>query len=201
MSRLPTALFICAGLGLAVPVAAQMNPMNAPGWTASKDTYIQARTNAEAQYKVDRDACTSLSGNAKDICVTQAKGRDATAKADAAAAFQNTPKAREKARVAHADATYRNAIEKCDDLAGNPKDVCVKQAKATFTKGKAEAKVDRVTADTRMESATKRMDAREEANTDVRDAQYQVAKEKCDALAGSAKDSCVGEAKLQYGKS
>jgi hypothetical protein len=201
MSRLLISLLVSAGLGVALSVAAQTSPTSAPGWAASKDAYIRARTNADAQYKVDKDACSSLAGNAKDICVTQAKGRDATAKADAAAAFQNTPRAREHARVAHADANYRNAIEKCDDLAGNTKDVCVKEAKAAFTKGKAEAKVDRVTADTRTESATKRMDAREEANTDIRDAEYQVAKEKCDALAGSAKESCVSGAKVQYGKS
>ena len=37
--------------------------------------------------------------------------------------------------------------------------------------------------------------------TDKRDADYKVAVEKCDALAGSAKDACVKDAKVRYGKS
>jgi len=35
---------------------------------------------------------------------------------------------------------------------------------------------------------------------DKRDADYAVAKEKCDALSGNAKELCVNEAKKHYGK-
>lgn len=148
-----------------------------------------------------KDACSSLSGNAKDICAAEAEGKHSIAKADVRAAYENTPKARETARVAHAQANYNVVIEKCDDLAGNRKDVCVKEAKAELVKGKADAKVDRVTADTRHDAATKQADARKDAHADKRDADYEVAVEKCDALAGPAKDSCVSDAKAQYGKS
>jgi hypothetical protein len=200
MSKLMIALFVSAGLGFAGSAAAQMYAPKATSTPMSKENYTMAKTNADAQYKIDKDACSSLSGNAKDICVAEAKGKDNVAKADAEAAYANTPKARENARVAHAQATYDVAIEKCDDLAGNRKDVCVKEAKAALVKGKADAKVDRVAADTSHEAATKQADARKEANTDKRDAEYKVALEKCDALAGSAKDACVGNAKAQYGK-
>ena len=166
----------------------------------SKATYTQAVKDADAQYKIDKDACSSLSGNAKDICVAEAKGKDSVAKADAEAAYENTPKARENARVAHAQATYDVAIEKCDDLAGNRKDVCVKEAKAELVKGKANAKVDRVAADTNKDAATKQAEARKDASADKREADYKVAIEKCDALAGAAKDACVSNAKSQYGK-
>jgi hypothetical protein len=173
----------------------------APSTPMSKDSYTTAKKNADAQYKIDNDACSSLSGNAKDICAAAAKGKDIIAKAEAEAAYENTPKARESARVAHAQASYDVAIEKCDDLAGNPKDVCVKEAQAQLVKGKADAKVDRVVADTRHEAATKQAEASKEANADKREAEYKVAIEKCDALAGAAKDSCVGNAKVQFGKS
>ena len=123
------------------------------------------------------------------------------AKAEAEAAYKHTPKARESARVAQAQANYNVAIEKCDDLAGNRKDVCVKEAKAELVKGKANAKVDRVAADTSHEAATKQAEARKDASADKRDAEYKVAIEKCDALAGSAKDACVSNAKVQFGKS
>ena len=134
-------------------------------------------------------------------CVAEAKGKENVAKAEAEAAYEGTPKSREHARIAHAEASYQVSIEKCDDQAGNLKDVCVKEAKAALVKGKANAKVDRVTADTRQDAAVKQADARNEANADKRDADYVVAIEKCDALAGPSKDACVSSAKVQFGKS
>jgi hypothetical protein len=192
------ALFLAAGLGVAGTAAAQMNsPMTAP---ISKVTYTQAVKDADAQYKSDKDACASFSGNAKDICLAEAKGKASVAKADAEAAYKHTPKAREKARIAHAQANYNVAIEKCDDLGGNRKDVCVKEAKSELVKGKANAKVDRVAGDTNKEAATKQAEARKDASADKREAEYKVAIEKCDALAGPAKEACVSSAKSQYGK-
>ena len=209
MSKLMIALFVTAGLGFAGPGTAQtytskttLAPMSKTTSTPmSKETYAMAKTNADAQYKLDKDACSSLNGNAKDICVAEAKGKENVAKAEAEAAYKNTPKARENARVAHAQASYNVAIEKCDDLAGNRKDVCIKEAKAGLVRGKADAKVDRVAADTRKDAATKQAEASKEANADKRDAEYKVAIEKCDALSGPAKDSCVSNAKAQFGKS
>jgi len=198
MSKLMIALFVTAGLGFAGASAAQMNaPMTAP---ISKASYTQAVKDADAQYKIDKDACSSLSGNAKDICVAEAKGKENVAKADAEAAYKHTPKARENARIAHAQASYNVAIEKCDDLAGNRKDVCVKEAKSELVKGKANAKVDRVAADTNKEAATKQAEARKDASADKREADYKVAIEKCDALAGAAKDACISSAKSRYGQ-
>src|ERR1700693_5600857 len=206
MSKLMIALFVAAGLGLTgcamqrdAPMAAT-KPM-APTAPITKDAYDLAVKNADAQYKMDKDACSSRSGNAKDVCLADANGKEKVAKADAEAAYKNTPKVREDARVTRAEATYNVAKEKCDELAGNPKDVCVKEANAVLVKAKADAKVDRVTGDTRQDAAAKQADARKDANADKRDADYKVALEKCDALAGPAKDSCISNAKAQYGKS
>jgi len=201
MSKLMIALFVAAGLGVAGSAAAQTYSTTAAPTPMTKDNFTIARSNADAQYKLDKEACTSLSGNAKDICAAEAKGRDHAAKADAEAAYENTPKARQNARVAHAQATYDVSIEKCDDLAGNRKDVCVKEAKAELVTRKADARVDRVSADARQESGSKQAEARRDASADKRDAGYKVAIEKCDALAGPAKDACVGTAKVEFGKS
>jgi hypothetical protein len=190
-SNLVMAMVAAAGLCLAGGTHAQ---------AMSKDARDMAIKNAESQYKMDKATCDALSGNAKDICVEEAKGKEKVAKADAEAAFENTPKARENAREARADANYEVAKEKCDDLAGNAKDVCMKEAKATLTKAKADAKVDRVAADTRKDSADKTAEAKREAATDKRDADYKVAIEKCDAFAGAVKDTCVRDAKVRFGK-
>jgi hypothetical protein len=167
----------------------------------TKDAYDVAVKNADAQGKMDKDACLSRTGNAKDICLAEANGKEKVAKADAEAAFKNTPNAREDMRDTRAEATYGVAKQKCDALAGNPKDVCVKEADAALVKAKADAKVDRVAADANKDAATKQADAAKEASADKRNVDYKVAIEKCDAFAGAAKDSCVSSAKSQFGKS
>ena len=88
-----------------------------------------------------------------------------------------------------ADAAYRVAKEKCDDLSGNAKDVCVADAKAQHEKSKAMATEQR-----------KVSEARSDARADSRDAEYKAAKERCDTYAGDAKDRCVADAKARYGK-
>ena len=166
----------------------------------SKDAHDTAYKNAESQYKTDKAPCGSMSGNAKDICKEEAKGKEKVAKAEADAAYKNTPKAREAARMAHADAAYDVAKEKCDDLSGNQKDVCVKEAKAAHVKAKADAKVDRVAADTHNTATEKTAAASRDAAEDKRDADYKVAVEKCDALAGPPRTRASPDAKAKYGK-
>ena len=53
---------------------------------------------------------------------------------------------------------------------------------------------------TSQDAATKQAEARNEANADKRDAEYKVAIEKCDALAGQAKTDCGASAKARFGK-
>jgi len=190
-AKLMTALLVAAGLTGAGGAWAQ------PG---NKDARDAAIRNADAQYRMDKAACDALAGNAKDICVEDAKGKEKVAKAEAEAAYDNTPRMREKARAARADAAYEVAKEKCDDLSGNPKDVCIKEAKAAHVKALADAKVDRIASDERRAGSEKTMAARREAAEDKRDADYKVAIEKCDALAGDPKDACVRDAKVRYGK-
>src|SRR5439155_7565119 len=203
MSKLMIALLMTAGLSLAGCAAQREAPTAAtkPMAPISKEAYDTAVRNAETQYKIDKEASASGSGNAKDICLAEASGREKMAKADAEAAYKSTPKAREDARIARAEAAHDVAKQRCDERTGNAKDVCVKEADATLAKAKADARVDRVAADTREESAKKQGDAQVKAAEEKREADYKVAVEKCDALSGSAKSTCVNEAKLRYGKS
>jgi hypothetical protein len=194
MSKLLISLLAAAGIAFA-------GAANAAGSSAmSRDTYKADKDKIEAQYKSDKAQCDSMSGNAKDVCKAEAKGKEKVAKADLEAEYKNSDKARYDARMAKADADYDVAKEKCDDLKGNDKDVCVKQAKATHTKAKADAKVAKVDNKTAANASEKRAEARQDAREDTRDAQYKVAKEKCDAMSGAAKDQCIKDAKAHYGK-
>jgi hypothetical protein len=188
-ATLMTALLAAASLTVATGAWAE---------TGSKNSRDAAVRNAEAEYKMDKATCDKLSGNAKDVCIEVAKGQEKVAKAEAEAAYDNTPKAREKVRVARADAAYDVAKEKCDDLAGNAKDVCVKEAKASHVKALADAKVERTVSEERLDASDRTMAARREAAEDKREADYKVAVEKCDALAGTAKDACIREAKSRF---
>ncbi len=190
MSKLMISLLAAAGIAFAGAAQAADNK------TMSRDAYKADKDKIEAQYKADKDHCSGMSGNAKDVCQKEAKGKEKVAKAELEANYKNTDKARADVMKAKADAEYDVAKEKCDDLSGNQKDVCVKEAKATYTKMKGDAKVMKVSDKT----AEKRADAKKDAREDTRDAQYKVAVEKCDAMSGAAKDQCVKQAKVQFGK-
>ena len=167
----------------------------------SKDARDQAIKAADAQYKTDKAACDGADrqrqGHLPGRGQGQGEGRQGRSRGDATKARRRRART---ARMARADANYEVAKEKCDDLAGNAKDVCVKEAKAAHVKAKADAKVDRVAADSSNTAVQKTAEARKDAAEDKRDADYKVAVEKCDALAGDAKDACVRDAKARFGK-
>lgn len=156
----------------------------------SSDQYKTVVKQAEADYKAANESCKQMKGNTKDVCVAEAKATQKKAKAQAEADHKNDAKSRESAVVAAAEADYDVAKAKCGAQTGNEKDVCMKEAKAAETRAKADAKAGR-----------KSNDAMADAKSDKRDADYKVAKEKCDAMSGDAKDRCTAEAKAKFGKS
>ena len=110
---------------------------------------------AEAAYAVAKERCDDQSGNAKHVCIKEAKaveikaladakmGKEiGEAKKDAAAEKRDTDtkmgkeigEAKKDAAVDKLDADYTVAIEKCDALAGDAKSACIAAAKAKFGK-------------------------------------------------------------------
>ncbi len=158
--------------------------------TMTQADYKASESRIKSEYKADKIACGSLAGNAKDICKEEAEGKEEIALAELE--YRHTGKAEDHNNLmkVKAEAAYEVAEEKCDDLAGNAKDVCVTQAKAVETKALADAKLDKKVSAAMTESAD-----------DKRDANYKVAAEKCDALAGDAKANCMSAAKMRFGKS
>ena len=157
--------------------------------TMTKADYNAGKTRISADYKSDQAACASLTANAKDICVQEAKGKKKVALAELEYGYTGKAADRNKVLVAKAESAYAVAKEKCDDKSGNAKDVCVKEAKAIETKALADAKMGKEVGE-----------AKKDAAADKLDADYKVAIEKCDALAGDAKGSCVAAAKAKFGK-
>src|SRR5689334_17763430 len=82
----------------------------------------------EAQYKADKAKCDGMSGNAKDVCEKEAKGKEKVAKAELDAKKDPSARNQRKVEEARADAKYDVAKERCDDMKGNEKDACQKDA-------------------------------------------------------------------------
>lgn len=195
-------------IALAVSLALSTGAM---AQSLSKSDYKAGKDKIAAEYKLAKTNCALLSGNPKDICVAEAKGKENVARAELEASYKPTREHRYDVSIAKAKADYAVAKERCDDKAGNAKDVCLKEAKAAMTSAEADAKVQLKTSDANATAAKTSAEARSKANeqtTDANkdataakvDAEYKVAKEKCDTLAGNAKDVCLNEAKVRFGK-
>lgn len=177
----------------------------------TKVEYKTGKTEISAKLKADKLACDSQTGNAKDICVQEAKGMEKVALAELEANYQPSTKHSYNVAEARAKAAFEVAKEKCDDQTGNAKDVCRKEADANHTAAIAEAKLIQKTTANNGQAAEKISDAKttaqdknasavKSANTDIRDADYKTAIEKCDAFAGDVKSKCVTDAKTRFNK-
>jgi hyperosmotically inducible protein len=82
-------------------------------------------------------------------------------------------------------ADYKTATAKCSGMNGNDKDICTAEAKAA----RARAEADAIAQYNNTEKG------RASSRTKVADADYAVAKAKCDAMNGAEKDSCMNNAK------
>ena len=198
-----TAIAVAIGLVFSAGAMAQ---------SLSNDAYKAAKDRIAVEYATAKTNCDSLSGNGKDICITEAKGQEKVAKAELEARYEKpTAENHYQALAAKAEADYAVANEKCDDKAGNDKDVCVKEAKAVETRVKADAEAQmkiseanqaasEKSAEAGMKASAEGAEARQEATTEKVDANYAVAKAKCGSLASDDKERCMDEAKAKYGK-
>ena len=104
-----------------------------------------------------------------------------------AAAPAATPEAKleyQKASDA-AKAAYKAASARCDGITGNPKDVCMAEAKAARVRAEEEANAH----------YRNTLKAYTASRLKIADANYELDKVKCDALTGNDKDVCIKQAK------
>ncbi len=155
--------------------------------TLTKPVYTAAKDEVKAMFKVERDKCDTLAGNAKDVCVERAKGQEKVALANLE--YQHTGKVKDRNDYLESryEARYKIAKEMCDDKTGNAKDVCVAEAKAEHDKAKADLKANKAVAEAQADAIETKLKA-----------DYKVANERCDALTSAAKDSCQASAKARY---
>jgi len=189
MSRLSSPSPLRAAAATALTAVLAVAGAVAQAANFSKSSYDSAKGDIKATYKAERENCGALSGNAKDICIEQAKGREAVALAQLEYNYSGKAADEQKLYAARAEARFELAKQRCDDLGGDAKDVCLRQARTEHDKARADIKL-----------AQKVTSAIDEADRARMKADYQLAVEKCGQLAGDAKDSCLASAKARYGE-
>ena len=108
----------------------------------SKDQVKAEKDRISSEAKAAKNKCKDMKGNAKDICMAEAKGNEKLAKAELDLKQKDTPKNRQDVAVAKAELEYEVAKEKCDDMKGKEKNACQKDAKAARDQAKKQAKAD-----------------------------------------------------------
>jgi hypothetical protein len=178
--RFTTLAAITACVSFFIPIAASASLMS---WA---DHSVQSK-HIKDEHKTDEAACKVMNGNARDVCKQEAKSKAKIAYAELNYSRSGTAKDAEKVSIAKADGIYAVAKERCDDLSGNPHDVCRAEAKAAHTKAVADATVIK-----------KVDDAKTNAQDKKQDADYKVAVEKCDVVTGAERVTCINAAKTSF---
>ncbi len=106
----------------------------------TKEEHKAAMDKINAEQKADGTRCNAMKDNAKDICEKEAKGKEKVAKAELEQAYKPSAKNARKVEEEKVDAMFMVAKEKCDDMKGDGKDACQKEARAAEKKGKADVK-------------------------------------------------------------
>lgn len=125
----------------------------------------------------------------KNLCLSTTAAISMISLTAFAVPFASSPE--HKASIERAEKDYVAARKLCDVLKGNPQDVCIAEAKAERKKQEADA-------DAAEENTAA---AKTKALITYADADFEVAKAKCDAEDGNAKDICIKRAKVQHQQS
>jgi osmotically-inducible protein OsmY len=157
-------------------------------------SYRAVTQKAAADYKTATAKCGSMNGNDKDVCLAEAKLTRTRTESDALSQYNNTPKAREKARSSLANAEYDVAKAKCGGKSGADKDDCMNNAKSVHTAAVADAKSSSTATGSSAVGATAASGGLV-TGTDTRDPAKAKAVDKCAQQGGDAKTGCLVQTK------
>lgn len=135
------AAIVCLG---AASCAFAANPAAKPPPPMTGQAYEAAKARIEAQYKADRKVCDKRKGDAKDLCVAQAKGREKAEKAQLEARYKPSPDSILAAKIATADANYEVEKQKCGSLQGAAENRCQRLAREGREAAVRQARVEKV---------------------------------------------------------
>lgn len=97
----------------------------------TKDMTKLNEARVEARFELAKEMCDDQAGNAKDVCMAQAKAEHDKAKANVKMT-KDVTEARVDANDTKMKADFKVAQERCDAMSGDAKDACMASAKARF---------------------------------------------------------------------
>ena len=164
-----------------------------------RDTYKAHQARIQAEYLAAKARCKPLPGNERDMCQLRAVGARHVARAELELQYKPGAERVEKLSLAKAEASYALAKESCDELRGHQKDICRKDARANLAAARAQAKALRAGRESGPYSPEARRE-RSVAQRNEQDALYEAGKERCDTMAGAARDLCIADLRKRFGK-
>ena len=94
----------------------------------------------DADFEAARERCDDLAGQAKNVCLAEARAERRIRKVEVAARGQGTSKAWYDAHIARAEAEFGVAKERCGIRAGDERAACIAEARADEARAKEEAR-------------------------------------------------------------
>lgn len=99
--------------------------------------YRAARSRIDAEYKADVVACKAYADRARDVCETEARGKQKVARAELDLNRSGSEADARKLAAVKAEVAYDIAEERCDLRKGKDREECLRHAKAADAKAKA----------------------------------------------------------------
>lgn len=179
---------------VAVAMAFGAGTASAAGEAMSRQDYQAQQERIGADYQAAREQCDGMKGNARAVCMAQAKGKHEVVKAQLEARRDPGPRRDAQVRKKQAAADYDVARKKCDDLQRDAREACRKDAKATYEHARGQAKGERAM------NSDQAPDGGQEARNASMDAQYAAARERCETLSRQAHDNCMNEVRKKFSR-
>lgn len=190
-SALLAAALACAGAAHAAP-----SPFDPP---MTQEEMKAQKVRIEEQYDQSQARCRRVEGHARELCNERARADRDVQSAELQMRAQPTADNDEKVRLAKAEAAYSLALVHCKTFDGHARGVCRKEAKMNFESAKAEARLQKevVAQELRSHGSVRE---RTQAADRMMEAQFNAARERCEALPAEGRLNCLNDAKTRFGR-
>lgn len=189
--------FLAAALAASAAVGAAPATPVAP--LLSKEEMKAHKVRIEEQYDHAQMRCKRVQGHARELCNEQARSERDIQAAELRLQSEPTPENDQKLRLAKAEAAYALALVKCKAMDGSARGVCRSDAKQVYEMARREARLHQevVVQSLRSENTVRERTA--EADR-LAQAEYNKARERCEALPPEGRQACITDAKTRFGK-
>ena len=153
---------------------------------------IAACDASDSETRMNRQDASSMQS------VDEGKDQKRVAESEFAAMEDARAQNRADLGAARTEELYAAEKQRCQTLAGNDRDVCVKEAERARADAISQSELSREMAEANETARDTIVDAREDATDTMQDADYGLAVQKCDYFSGSVKDDCIEQAKADF---